>query len=76
MPMTTSDARARIADLLPQLRADLEALVRIESVSADPARLSEVEKSAEFASASAKEGKDYDELINWIVDLASARYSR
>ncbi|GAC1381954.1 MAG: M20/M25/M40 family metallo-hydrolase [Marmoricola sp.] len=48
MPMTTSQARARITDLLPQLRADLEALVRIESVSADPARLSEVERSAEF----------------------------
>jgi D-alanine-D-alanine ligase len=35
-----------------------------------------LEKSAEFASASAKEWKNYDELINWIVDLASARYSR
>src|SRR5690348_1839873 len=48
MPMTVVDARARITDLLPQLRSDLEALVRIESVSADPARLSEVEKSAEL----------------------------
>ncbi len=35
-----------------------------------------LEKSAEFASAAAKEGQSYDELIKWIVDLASARYSR
>ncbi|MGN6723775.1 MAG: dipeptidase [Marmoricola sp.] len=48
MPMTVSDARSRITQLLPQLRSDLEALVRIESVSADPARLGEVEKSAEM----------------------------
>ncbi|MGN6161715.1 MAG: dipeptidase [Marmoricola sp.] len=48
MPLSVADARARITELLPQLRADLESLVRIESVSADPARLSEVEKSAEF----------------------------
>ena len=48
MPLTLADARARIADLLPELRSDLEALVRIESVSADPARLDEVEKSAEL----------------------------
>lgn len=35
-----------------------------------------LEKSAEFASASAKQGQNYDDLINRIVDLASARYSR
>jgi acetylornithine deacetylase/succinyl-diaminopimelate desuccinylase-like protein len=51
MPMNVSEARARISDLLPQLRADLEALVRIESVSADPARAGEVEKSAELVRA-------------------------
>lgn len=47
MSLSPADARTRIANLLPQLRADLEALVRIESVSADPARAQEVERSAE-----------------------------
>jgi cysteinylglycine-S-conjugate dipeptidase len=42
----TSDLRAKLTDLLPALRQDLEDLVRIESVSADPERLSEVERSA------------------------------
>ncbi len=35
-----------------------------------------LEKSAEFSAAAAKAGTDYDTLINRIVDLASARYSR
>ncbi len=39
--------RARVTELLPGLRADLEDLVRIESVSADPARAAEVQRSAE-----------------------------
>jgi cysteinylglycine-S-conjugate dipeptidase len=41
-----TDLRAKITELLPALRKDLEDLVRIESVSADPARLGEVERSA------------------------------
>jgi acetylornithine deacetylase/succinyl-diaminopimelate desuccinylase-like protein len=41
-----TDLKNRVHDLLPGLIADLEALVRIQSVSADPARLGEVEKSA------------------------------
>jgi cysteinylglycine-S-conjugate dipeptidase len=41
-----TDLRAKITELLPALREDLEDLVRIESVSADPARLGEVERSA------------------------------
>jgi acetylornithine deacetylase/succinyl-diaminopimelate desuccinylase-like protein len=41
-----TDLKNRVRDLLPGLIADLEALVRIQSVSADPARLPEVEKSA------------------------------
>ncbi len=44
---TTEAIRTRVQDLLPTLRADLEDLVRIESVSADPARASEVRRSAE-----------------------------
>ena len=48
MSSTTSDAiRTTVTGLLPALRQDLEDLVRIESVSADPARASEVQRSAE-----------------------------
>ena len=47
MPMTTDEIRNRIATLLPDVRRDLEELVRIQSVSADPARLDQVERSAE-----------------------------
>ena len=41
------DLRAAVTDVLPGLRRDLEDLVRIESVSADPARAGEVQRSAE-----------------------------
>jgi acetylornithine deacetylase/succinyl-diaminopimelate desuccinylase-like protein len=41
------DLRARVRDVLPGVRRDLEALVRIESVSADPERAGEVQRSAE-----------------------------
>jgi cysteinylglycine-S-conjugate dipeptidase len=41
-----SELKNRVHDLLPGLVGDLEALVRIQSVSADPERLGEVEKSA------------------------------
>ena len=41
-----SDLKNRVHDLLPGLIDDLQALVRIQSVSADPERLGEVEKSA------------------------------
>jgi acetylornithine deacetylase/succinyl-diaminopimelate desuccinylase-like protein len=41
-----TDLKNRVRDLLPGLVGDLEALVRIQSVSADPQRLGEVEKSA------------------------------
>ena len=47
MSHSTEDIKARVDDLFPGIRKDLEDLVRIESVSADPERLSEVEKSAE-----------------------------
>jgi acetylornithine deacetylase/succinyl-diaminopimelate desuccinylase-like protein len=49
--MDAESARTRISELMPALRADLEALVRIESVSADPARAGEVERSAEATAA-------------------------
>ncbi|MEZ0579837.1 dipeptidase [Nocardioides sp. MH1] len=47
MTMTSDEIRSRVAAVLPGVREDLEALVRIQSVSADPARLDEVERSAE-----------------------------
>ena len=47
MTMAIDDIRARVASLLPGVRKDLEDLVRIQSVSADPERLGEVERSAE-----------------------------
>jgi acetylornithine deacetylase/succinyl-diaminopimelate desuccinylase-like protein len=42
-----SDLVARVRELLPDIRRDLEALVRIESVWSDPARRDEVHRSAE-----------------------------
>ncbi|MFC4784398.1 dipeptidase [Nocardioides sp. MAHUQ-72] len=39
--------RDKVAGVLPGIRQDLEDLVRIESVSADPARAAEVQRSAE-----------------------------
>lgn len=41
-----TDIRAQVQAVLPGIRTDLEDLVRIQSVSADPERLSEVEVSA------------------------------
>ncbi len=42
-----SDLVQRVRDVLPAVRRDLEDLVRIESVWADPARRGEVERSAD-----------------------------
>src|SRR5690349_17284220 len=49
MPMTVNPTElgTRVDAVLPALLEDLKDLVRIESVSADPERLGEVEKSAE-----------------------------
>ena len=49
--MNIDELRSRIQDVLPGIRRDLEDLVRIESVSADPERASEVQRSAEAVSA-------------------------
>ena len=43
----SDDLRATVRALMPALRSDLEDLVRIQSVSADPARTGEVWRSAE-----------------------------
>lgn len=56
-----TDLPAKIAELLPALRKDLEDLVRIQSVSADPTRLGEVERSAQAtADLFASEGVDVE----------------
>jgi cysteinylglycine-S-conjugate dipeptidase len=49
--MSTEDLRARVQEVLPGVRSDLEDLVRIESVSADPERAGEVRRSAEAVAA-------------------------
>ncbi|MEE9242583.1 MAG: dipeptidase, partial [Mycobacterium sp.] len=45
-----NDLAARVREVLPSVRTDLENLVRIESVWADPARHPEVQRSAETVS--------------------------
>ena len=45
--MDIDELRSRVSAELPRIRQDLEDLVRIESVSADPARFDEVRQSAE-----------------------------
>jgi acetylornithine deacetylase/succinyl-diaminopimelate desuccinylase-like protein len=47
----TDHLRDRVAAVLPGIRQDLEDLVRIQSVSADPARAEEVRRSAEAVRA-------------------------
>ena len=61
------DIHARVQQLLPGIRQDLEDLVRIESVSADPARAAEVQRSAE-AVAELFRVENFDS-----VDIVSAR---
>jgi acetylornithine deacetylase/succinyl-diaminopimelate desuccinylase-like protein len=58
--------RAAVQSVLPGIRSDLEDLVRIESVSADPARASEVQRSAE-AVADLFRAENFD-----TVDIVSA----
>jgi hypothetical protein len=52
------DITARLAEVMPGIRRDLEDLVRIQSVSADPARAAEVERSAEVFVALDDAGSD------------------
>jgi acetylornithine deacetylase/succinyl-diaminopimelate desuccinylase-like protein len=49
--MSFAELRERVRAVLPGVRQDLEDLVRIESVSADPARAGEVRRSAEAVAA-------------------------
>jgi acetylornithine deacetylase/succinyl-diaminopimelate desuccinylase-like protein len=49
--MTSEELRDRVAEVLPSVRRDLEELVRIPSVSADPAGFDEVRRSATATAA-------------------------
>jgi cysteinylglycine-S-conjugate dipeptidase len=49
--MSLAELRQRVQAVLPGVRQNLEDLVRIESVSADPARAGEVRRSAEAVAA-------------------------
>jgi cysteinylglycine-S-conjugate dipeptidase len=61
-----TDILSRVAEVLPGIRRDLEDLVRIESVSADPARAGEVQRSAEVV-AELFRAENFDS-----VDIVSA----
>ncbi|QWF21814.1 dipeptidase [Nocardioides sp. LMS-CY] len=57
----SDDIRGKVQAILPSVRTDLEDLVRIQSVSADPERLGEVERSAQrTAELFAAEGVDVE----------------
>ena len=45
--MTPEEIRSAVAAVMPSVRADLEGLIRIPSVSADPAMAGEVQRAAE-----------------------------
>ncbi len=60
-----SDLVEQVRDVLPSVRRDLEELVRIESVWADPARHSEVQRSAQaVANLLAAAGFDDVEIVS------------
>jgi len=60
-PLTPDAIRAAVTEVLPSVRADLEALVRIPSVSADPARADDVRRSAE-ATAELFRAEGFDDV--------------
>lgn len=61
MPLTPDEIRAAVRDVMPSVRADLEALVRIPSVSADPAHADDVRRSAE-ATAELFRAEGFDDV--------------
>jgi len=61
----SDEIRAKVEAALPGIRKDLEDLVRIESVSADPARAGEVRRSAEAVAALFRaESFDWVEIVS------------
>src|SRR6188472_1621542 len=61
MSLSPDAIRSAVRDVLPSVRTDLEALVRIPSVSADPARKDEVQRSAE-ATADLFRAEGFDDV--------------
>jgi cysteinylglycine-S-conjugate dipeptidase len=63
--MTPDQIRASVREVMPSVRSDLEALVRIPSVSADPARKDDVRRSAEAtAELFRREGFDDVQILS------------
>jgi acetylornithine deacetylase/succinyl-diaminopimelate desuccinylase-like protein len=60
-PLSTDQIRDAVRGVMPSVRADLEALVRIPSVSADPARADDVRRSAE-ATAELFRAEGFDDV--------------
>jgi acetylornithine deacetylase/succinyl-diaminopimelate desuccinylase-like protein len=67
MTKSTAEIRAAVREVLPSVRTDLENLIRIPSVSADPARAADVRRSAE-ATAELFRAEGFDD-----VQILSAR---
>jgi cysteinylglycine-S-conjugate dipeptidase len=61
MTLTPQEIRSAVRDVMPSVRADLEALVRIPSVSADPARKDDVRRSAD-ATAELFRAEGFDDV--------------
>ncbi|MFN8191769.1 MAG: dipeptidase [Nocardioidaceae bacterium] len=70
-----TDLCARLADVLPGVRRDLETLVRIQSVSADPERAGEVRRSAETV-RSLFEAEGFDAQVLSVAGGAPAVVAR
>ncbi|MBA2464957.1 MAG: dipeptidase [Nocardioidaceae bacterium] len=61
MSLDSTQIRAALREVMPTVRADLEALVRIPSVSADPARADDVRRSAD-ATADLFRAEGFDDV--------------
>lgn len=73
----SDELRRAVRRMLPEVRADLEALVRIPSVSADPAAAAEVRRSAELAAGLFRTvGVPEVEVLDDIEDGAPAVLAR
>jgi acetylornithine deacetylase/succinyl-diaminopimelate desuccinylase-like protein len=59
--LSTDEIRSAVQAVMPSVRADLEALVRIPSVSADPARAEDVRRSAD-ATADLFRAEGFDDV--------------
>jgi acetylornithine deacetylase/succinyl-diaminopimelate desuccinylase-like protein len=53
--MTPDDLRAALSAAVPAARSDLEALVRVPSVSSDPARAGDVQRAADLVAGHARD---------------------